>query len=37
MELGRPLAYDPIKRQVKNDAEATRRLARKYRAPYKHP
>jgi predicted dehydrogenase len=37
MELGRPLVYDPVKRIVKNDAEATKRLARKYRSPYKHP
>jgi predicted dehydrogenase len=37
MELGRPLAYDPVKRIVVNDTEATGRLARKYRLPYLHP
>jgi len=37
MELGRPLAYDPTTRTIPNDEEATRRLARAYRAPWKHP
>jgi predicted dehydrogenase len=37
LELGRPLRYDPQKRVVVNDREATRRLARAYRAPWKHP
>jgi predicted dehydrogenase len=37
MELGRPLVYDPIKRIVKNDPEATKRLSRKYRSPWIHP
>ncbi len=36
-ELGRPLAYDPATRTVPGDAEATRRLARAYRAPWVHP
>jgi predicted dehydrogenase len=37
MELGRPLVYDPVKRIVKNDLEATKRLSRKYRSPWIHP
>jgi predicted dehydrogenase len=37
MELGRPLVYDPVKRIVKNDPEATRRLSRTYRSPWVHP
>src|SRR5947208_17100582 len=37
MELGRPMVYDPIKRVVTGDAEATKRLRRDYRKPWKHP
>ena len=37
MKLGRPLAYDPIKRIIKNDPEATKLLTRPYRAGWKHP
>jgi hypothetical protein len=37
MQLGRPLVYDPIRRQVPGDAEATRLLRRKYRGAWKHP
>jgi predicted dehydrogenase len=37
MKLGRPLAYDPARREVTGDAEATRLLRRSYRAPWKHP
>ena len=37
MELGRPLAYDPEKRKVPGDREATRLLARNYRTPWQHP
>jgi predicted dehydrogenase len=37
MKLGRPLAYDPARREVTGDAEATRLLRRPYRAPWKHP
>jgi predicted dehydrogenase len=37
MQLGRPLAYDPARREVPDDAEATRLLKRAYRAPWKHP
>lgn len=37
MELGRPVVYDPQRRVAVNDAEATRRLRRKYRSPWVHP
>ena len=37
MQLGRPLAYDPKKREVTGDADATKLLARPYRAPWKRP
>lgn len=37
MELGRTLRYDPARRIVKGDAEATARLRRPYRAPWVHP
>ncbi|BET68855.1 Gfo/Idh/MocA family oxidoreductase [Opitutales bacterium ASA1] len=37
LELGRPLVYDPKSRAVPGDPEATRRLARPYRAPWTHP
>jgi predicted dehydrogenase len=37
MQLGRPLRYDPQKRQVIGDAEATALLQRPYRGPWKHP
>lgn len=37
MELGRTLEYDPAKGVVVNDREATRRLSRAYRKPWKHP
>ncbi len=37
LQLGRPLAYDPTTRTVPGDAEATRLLARAYRAPWVHP
>lgn len=37
MELGRPLAYDPATRSVPGDAEATSRLARAYREPWRRP
>src|SRR5688500_158626 len=37
MQLGRPLVYDPQKRIVVNDREATALLKRKYRDPWKHP
>jgi len=37
MEIGRPIAYDPKKRVVADDREATKRLRREYRKPWKHP
>jgi predicted dehydrogenase len=37
MDLGRPIVYDPHKRIVVGDTEATKRLRRDYRAPWKHP
>ncbi len=37
VQLGRPLCYDPVKREVTGDAEATRLLRRPYRAPWRHP
>ena len=36
-ELGRTLRYDPKTRTIPGDTEATRRLARNYRAPWTHP
>ena len=37
MDLGRPLVYDPARRLVVGDREATQRLGRPYRAPWHHP
>lgn len=37
MQTGRPLVYDPQKRIVIGDAEATMLLQRTYRAPWVHP
>jgi predicted dehydrogenase len=37
MDLGRPMIYDPERRVVVGDREATQRLQRSYRAPWKHP
>jgi predicted dehydrogenase len=37
MKLGRSLSYDPVKGIVTGDPEATRQLARPYRAPWVHP
>jgi predicted dehydrogenase len=37
METGRPMVYDPKKRIVVNDTEATALLQRKYRSPWIHP
>lgn len=37
MKVGRPLVYDPKKRQIVNDPEANALLKRPYRAPYIHP
>jgi len=37
MQLGRSLAWDPVKGQVVGDEEANRLLRRPYRAPWIHP
>jgi predicted dehydrogenase len=37
MKLGRPLTYDPVKRIIPGDAEATQLLQRTYRGPWVHP
>ena len=37
MQLGRPLVYDPKKREVVGDPEATALLKRPYRQPWVHP
>lgn len=34
MELGRPMVYDPVKKIIVGDPEATARLARAYRNPW---
>ncbi|RDV14490.1 gfo/Idh/MocA family oxidoreductase [Pontibacter diazotrophicus] len=37
MQLGRPLVYDPVKREIAGDPEATALLQRPYRQPWVHP
>ncbi|HLK30421.1 MAG TPA: Gfo/Idh/MocA family oxidoreductase [Puia sp.] len=37
MQLKRPLSYDPVKRIIINDEEATKLLMRDYRSPWQHP
>lgn len=37
MQLKRPLRYDPAKREVTGDPEATKLLQRNYRRPWEHP
>jgi predicted dehydrogenase len=37
MQLGRPVVYDPKKRQIVGDPEASGLLARPYRQPWQHP
>jgi hypothetical protein len=37
LELGRPVVYDPVKRLVVGDEEATKLLKRAYRPAWKHP
>ena len=34
---GRPLVYDPTKKQIVGDSEANALLRREYRSPFKHP
>lgn len=37
VQAGRALTYDPVKREVTGDAEATALLRRAYRKPWQHP
>ncbi|NIJ54666.1 Gfo/Idh/MocA family protein [Dyadobacter arcticus] len=37
MQTGRPIVYDPVKRQIVGDVEANGLLARPYRSPWIHP
>ena len=37
MKIGRPVVYDPQKRKVMGDAEATKMLKRPYRKGWEHP
>jgi predicted dehydrogenase len=37
MQLGRPLVYDPVKREIDGDHDPTALLRRQFRAPWKHP
>ncbi|NBA87762.1 Gfo/Idh/MocA family oxidoreductase [Emticicia sp. CRIBPO] len=37
MKIGRPVVYDPVKRVVVGDKEATKLLRRAYRGPWSHP
>jgi hypothetical protein len=37
MKVGRTLSYDPARREVVGDPEATALLRRPYRAPWTHP
>ena len=37
MKLGRALTYDPVKKEITGDAEATKLLQRPYRQPWLHP
>jgi predicted dehydrogenase len=37
MQVGRPVVYDPAKREVVGDRETGKLLERAYRQPYKHP
>ena len=37
MQIGRPIVYDPDKREAVEDPAASRQLRRNYREPWKHP
>lgn len=37
MQTGRPIVYDPVKREIVGDPEANRLLAHPYRSPWLHP
>jgi predicted dehydrogenase len=37
MKMGRPLVYDPVRREIVGDNAANKLLRRPYRSPYRHP
>lgn len=37
MQIGRPIAYDPVRRVALDDPAANQQLSRAYRGPWKHP
>ena len=37
MQIGRPIVYDPLKREVVNDSSANNQLRRPYRDPWSYP
>ncbi len=37
MKIGRPVVYDPKKREIVGDTEASKFLSRDYRQPWVHP
>ena len=37
MQIGRPIVYDPVKREVVNDSSANNQLRRPYREPWSYP
>ena len=37
VQVGRTLEWDPVKGEIKGDAEANKLLRRAYRAPWVHP
>jgi predicted dehydrogenase len=37
MQIGRPIVYDPVKREVVDDPSANKQLRRPYRDPWKYP
>jgi predicted dehydrogenase len=37
MQIGRPIVYDPVKREVVDDPSATKQLRRPYREPWTYP
>ena len=37
MQVGKTINYDPVKREITGDEEATKLLQRKYRSPWVHP
>jgi hypothetical protein len=37
MQIGRPIVYDPVKREAVDDPAATKQLRRPYREPWSYP